>query len=86
MLEARVGVKELHSPQRRRVLMRLKVVWSGQGRHSFKKIFRHDKGEMVFLLLLVKIRSRYWSHQILGASEVEFSAISAVCFIADVVT
>ena len=44
------------------------------------------RGEIVFLLLLVKIRSRFWSHQILGASEVEFSAISAVCYIASVVT
>ena len=86
MFETRVGVRELHPPQRRWVLPRLKVAWSGQGRHRFKIIFRLDKGEMVFLPLSVKIRSRYWSHQILGASGVRFSAISAVCSIAGVVT
>ena len=84
MLEARVGVKGLHPPQRHRVLPRLKVMWSGQGRHRFKVILRFDKGEMVFLPLSVKIQSKYWSHQILGASEVRFSAISAICSIAGV--
>ena len=44
MFETRTGVKELHPPQRRRVLPRLKVAWFGQGRHRFKKIFRLDKG------------------------------------------
>ena len=39
---------------------------------------------MVSLPLSVKIRNRYWSHQILGASEVRFSTISAVCSIAGV--
>ena len=86
MFETRTGVKELHPPQRRHVLPRLKVAWSGQGRHRFKIIFRLDKGEMVFLPLSIKIRSRYWSHQILSASGVRFSAISAVCSIAGVVT
>ena len=86
MFETRTGVLESHPPQRRRVLPRLKVAWSGQGRHRFKIIFRLDKGEMVFLPLSIKIRSRYWSHQILSASGVRFSAISAVCSIAGVVT
>ena len=78
-------MKDLHLLQRHRILLRLKVMWSGQGRHRFKIILRFDKGKMVFLPLSVKIRSRYWSHQILGASEVRFSAISAVCSIAGVV-
>ena len=85
MFEARMWVKELHSPQRHRTLPRLKVMWSGQGRHRFKIIFRLGKGKMVFLPLSVKIRSRYWSHQIFGASEARFSAISAVCFIAGMI-
>ena len=79
-----MGVKELHPPQRHRTPPRLKVVRSRQGRHRLKMIFRFDKVGMVSLPLSVKIRSRYWSHQILGASEVRFSAISAVCSIAGV--
>uniref|UniRef100_A0A7N2KRW9 Calcineurin-like phosphoesterase domain-containing protein n=1 Tax=Quercus lobata TaxID=97700 RepID=A0A7N2KRW9_QUELO len=86
MFEAWVGMKGLHPPQRHRILSILKVVWSGQGRHRFKTVLRFDKGEMVFLSLSVKIRSRYWSHQILGASEARFFSISAVCFIAGVIT
>ena len=81
MFEAWVGMKGFHTLQRHRILMILKVMWYGQGRHRFKSIPRFDKGEMVFFPLSVKIRSRYWSHKILGASEVRFSAISAVCFI-----
>ena len=84
MFEAWVVMKDLHLLQRHRILLRLKVMWSGQGRHRFKIILRFDKGEMVFLPLLVKIRSRLWSHQILGASEVRFSVINAVCSIAGV--
>ena len=84
MFEAWVEMKDPHPLQRHRILPRLKVMWSGQGRHRFKIILRFDKGEMVFLLLSVKIRSRYWSHQILGASEVRFSVISTVCSIAGV--
>ena len=60
-------------------------MWYGQGRHRFKSVSRFDKGKMIFLPLSVKIRSRYWSHQILGASEARFSAISAVCFIAGMI-
>ena len=78
-------VEELHPPQRHRTLPRLRVVWSGQGRHKLKVTFRLDNGKMVFLPLSVKIRSRYWSHQILGASGVRFSAISAVCYTAGLV-
>ena len=84
MFEVRVGVKELHPPQRHRTLPRLKVMRSRQGRHRLKIIFHFDKAGMVSLPLSVKIRSRFWSHQILGASEVRFSAISAVCSIAGV--
>ena len=82
---ARIGVKELHPPQRRRVPPRLKAMWSGQGRHRLKMIFHSGKMRMISLPLLAKIRSKYWSCQILDVSEVRFSAISAVCFIADVV-
>ena len=85
MPKARIGVKELHPPQRHRVSPRLKVVWSGQGGHRLKMIFHLGKARMVLLPLLAKIRSRYWSRQTFDASEVRFSAISVVCFIADVV-
>ena len=85
MPKVRIGVKELHPPQRHRVPSRLKVMWSGQGGHRLKMIYHLGKVRMVFLPLLAKIRSRYWSRQILDASEVRFSAISAVCSIAGVV-
>ena len=75
MFEARVGEKEIFSPQRRRVLLRLKVVMYGQRRHKFKRILRFDRGEKVFLPLLVKIRSRFCSRQDFGVSEEGFSAI-----------
>ena len=75
----------LHLPQRHRTPPRLKVVRSGQGRHRLKMIFRFDKVGMVSPPLSVKIRNRYWLHQILGASEVRFSAISTVFSIAGVV-
>ena len=84
MFEAWVGMKDLYPLQMHRILPRLKVLRSGQGRHRLKMIFRSDKVGMVSLPLSVKIRSRHWSHQILGASEVRFSVISAVCFIAGV--
>ena len=84
MFEAWVGVKELHPPQKDWTLPRLKMVRSGQGRHRLKIIFRLDKVGMVPLPLSVKIRSRFWSYQILGVSEVRFFAISAVCSIAGV--
>ena len=62
MFEAWVGMKGLHTLQRHRILMILKVMWYGQERHRFKSVPRFDKGEMVFLPLSIKIRSRYWSH------------------------
>ena len=58
MFEARVGVKDLHPLQRHRILLRLKVVWSGQGRHRLKIILRFVKVGMISLSLSVKIRSR----------------------------
>ena len=78
MLEARVGKKELSPPQRRRVLLRLRVVRYGTRRRKFKGAFRFVIGERVFFPLLVKIRSRFWSCQVFGMSEEEISAISAV--------
>ena len=85
MLKVCVGVKKLPPPQRRRTPSRLKVMWSGQGRHRLKVIPHFGKVGMIYPSLLAKIRSRYWPRLILDASEVRFSAISTVCFIADVV-
>ena len=85
MLKARIGAKELHLPQRRRVPPRLKVMWSRQGGHRLKMIFHFGKMGMISPHFLAKIRSRYWSRQILDASEVRFSSISAVYSIAGVV-
>uniref|UniRef100_A0A7N2KQS8 Senescence-associated protein n=2 Tax=Quercus TaxID=3511 RepID=A0A7N2KQS8_QUELO len=79
MLEAWVGMKDLYPLQRHRIL---KVVWYGQGWHRFKPVLRFDRGKMVFLPLLVKIRSRFWSCQIFGMSEEGISAIIAVCLVA----
>ena len=77
MLEARLGKKELSPPQRRHVLLRLRVVRYGPKRRKFKEAFRFVIGERVFFPLLVKIRSRFCSRQNFGVSEERFSAISA---------
>ena len=82
MLEAGLGKKELSPPQRRHVLLRLKVVRYGFRRRKFKGAFRFVIGERVFFPLLVKIRNRFWSCQIFGMSEEGISAISAVCLVA----
>ena len=58
MFEARVGMKDLYPLQRHRIL---KMIWYGQGWHRFKPVLCFDRGKMVFLFLLVKIRSRFWS-------------------------
>ena len=80
MFKARV--KELHPPQRHRTLPKLKVVWSGQGRHRLKVSSRLDMVGTTPPPLLVKIRSRYLSYQIFGMSEDRFSSLSVVCFFA----
>ena len=82
MFEAWVEVEEPYPPQRHRILPRLKVVRSGQGRHRFKVTSRLDKVGTVPPPLSVKIRSRFWSHQIFGVSEERISATSAVCLVA----
>ena len=76
MFEARVGEKELFLPQRRRVLLRLRVVRYRPKRRKFKGAFCFVIGERVFFPLLVKIRSRFCSRQSFGVSEERFSAIS----------
>ena len=77
MFEARVGEKEFSPPLRRRVLLRLQRARYGRRRHKFKGISRFDRGEMAFLPLLVKIRSRFCSCQNFGVSEERFTATSA---------
>ena len=77
MFETGIGEKELSPPQRRHVLLRLKRVMYGQMRHKFKRIFQFDRGERVFLPLLVKIRSRFCSCQNFGVSKERFFATSA---------
>ena len=82
MLEARLRKKELSPPQRRHVLLRLRVVRYVPRRRKFKGSFHFVIGERVFFPLLVKIRSRFWSCQVFGMSEEEISTISAVCPVA----
>uniref|UniRef100_A0A7N2QX25 Uncharacterized protein n=1 Tax=Quercus lobata TaxID=97700 RepID=A0A7N2QX25_QUELO len=84
MFEARVGMKDLHPLQRHRILPKLKVLRSRQGRHRLKIILRLVEVGMISLPLSVKIRSRDRLHQILGATAVRFSVISAICSIANV--
>src|SRR6266702_3103522 len=81
MFEARIGAKELSPPRKRRVFLRLQIVRYGPRRRRLKRIFQFERGERMFLPLLVKIRSRFWSCQIFGMSEERISAISAVCLV-----
>jgi len=78
MFETGIGKKELSPPQRRHVLLRLEGVVHGQGRHKFKRLLHFVGGEKMFPLLLVKIRSRFWSCQIFGMFEEGISTISTV--------
>ena len=78
-------VKELHPPQRHRTLPKLKVIWSGQGRHRFKVSSRLDMVGTIPPPLSVKIRSSIWSYQVFGVSEERFSSLSAVCFFASMI-
>jgi len=82
MFEARVGEEELSPPQRRHVLLWLKRVTYGPREHKLKRRFHFDRGERVFLPLLVKIRSRFWSYQIFGMPEEGISTISTVYLVA----
>jgi len=82
MFEARIGAKELSPPQKRCVFLRLQIVRYRPRRRRLKRISQFERGERMFLLLLVKIRSRFWSCQIFGMPEEGISAISAVCLVA----
>ena len=66
-------MKSLRTLQRRRILMILKVMWYRQGWHRFKPVPCFDNRKMVFLPLSAKIRSRFWSCQILVCQKKEFS-------------
>ena len=71
-----MGVKDPHSFQRHWVSPSLRMAWPGQGRQRLKTVLRFHKVGVIPPPLSVKIRSRYWSRQIFGATAVEFPVIS----------
>ena len=72
MVKARMRVKRPHPLQNPWVSLRLKMARSGQGRHRLKTFLALDKVRKEPLLPSVKIRSRWRSHQIFGATALRF--------------
>ena len=67
MVGVKMGVKGPHPLQKHWVSPRLKMARLGQGKQRLKTFLPLDKAGKKPLLLLAKIRSRCWSHQIFGA-------------------
>ena len=66
MVGAKTGVKGPHPLQKHWVSPRLKMAQSRKGRQRLKTFLPLDKAGKKPLLLLAKIRSRCWPHQIFG--------------------
>ena len=72
MVRARMRVKGPHPLQKPWVSSRSKMARSGQGRQRLKTCLLLDKVRKEPLLPLAKIRSRWRSHQIFGATALRF--------------
>ena len=72
MVKSRVRAKGPHPLQKHWVSPRLKMARSGQGRQRLKTHLRLDKVRKEPFLPSAKIRSRWRSHQIFGATTLGF--------------
>ena len=72
MVKAKIRVKGPHPLQKPWVSSRLKMARSGQGRQRLKTLLPLDKARKESLLPSAKIRSRWRSHQIFGATALRF--------------
>ena len=78
MVEAKMGVKGPHPLQKHWVSLRLKTARSGQGRQRLKIFLPLNKEGKKPLLPSAKIRSRCWSHQIFGATELGLLIVGTI--------
>ena len=67
-----MSVKEENPLQKPWVSPRLKMAWSGQGRPRLKSFLLLDRARKEPLFPSAKIRSRWMSHQIFGATALRF--------------
>ena len=79
MVGTKIGVKGSHPLQKHWVSPRLKMARSGQGRRRLKTALPFPKAGEKPSLPLAKIRSRYWSHQIFGATAMGFLIVGTIC-------
>ena len=78
MIKARMGMKGPHTFQKHWVSLRLKMARSGQGRQRLKAFLPLDKAGNEPLLPSAKIRSRWRSHQIFGATAMRFLIVGTI--------
>ena len=67
-----MSVKEENPLQKPWVSPRLRMAWSGQGRPRLKSFLLLDRARKEPLFPSAKIRSRWMSHQIFGATALRF--------------
>ena len=79
MVKARVRVKEPHPLQKPWVSLRFRMARLGQGRQRLKIFLLLDKARKEPLLPSAKIRNRWRSHQIFGATALGLPS-GAVCY------
>ena len=79
MVKARMRVKGPHPLQKPWVSSRFKMARSGQGRQRLKTFLPLVKARKEPLLPSAKIRSRWRSHQIFGATALRFPIVGTIC-------
>ena len=78
MVKSRVRARGPHPLQKHWVSPGLKMAQSGQGRQRLKTILSLDKARKEPLLSSAKIRSRWSSHQIFGATALRFLIVGTI--------
>ena len=78
MVKSRMRAKGPHPIQKHWVSLRLKMAWSGQGRQRLRTFLPFGKVRKEPLLPSAKIRSRWRSHQIFGATELRFLIVGTI--------
>ena len=78
MVKSRVRAKGPHPLQKHWVSPRLKMARSGQGRQRLKTLLSLDKVRKEPFLPSAKIRSRWRSHQIFGATALRFLIVGTI--------
>ena len=80
MVKSRMRANGPHPFQRHQVSPRLKMARLGQGKQRLKTLLPLDKARKEPLLPSAKIRSRWRSHQIFGATTLRFPIVDTIHF------